>query len=193
MSTSSACSCLSHGAYLCKQAATIMDYVQAALTSYCAPLRHRDPGHAVDSRYQTRPSDCCRYVTSISFWGWVARGSPALRYVALSPDAKDMAETSIGHCGHGLYGVIVTLWSLADPAAAVSPNWRDRLSRLSIQRSTTTIVSKPSYGHRRFAVFSHSTSSSGKSSPMRAQCPSGSSQVMLLAYESSSSSWLPGI
>ena len=48
-------------------------------------------------------------VTSIGLWVWVVRDPSALRYVALSPDAKDMAENMYRGLWSWIICVVVTV------------------------------------------------------------------------------------
>src|SRR6202020_2425857 len=82
-------------AYLVQHAASIMDYVQQLFSFFIAPLF----GTVILGMLWTRATKQGGFwgllsgtVTSISLWGWVRMNPAALRYVALSPDAKDMAE-----------------------------------------------------------------------------------------------------
>jgi len=82
-------------AYLVMQFASIMDYVQALFSFFIAPLfgtvilgmlwkRATGPGGFWGLLAGT--------LSSISMWAWVKVDPSALRYVALSPHAKNMAE-----------------------------------------------------------------------------------------------------
>jgi SSS family solute:Na+ symporter len=82
-------------AYLVMEFKSIMDYVQALFSFFIAPLfgvvilgmlwkRTTGPGGFWGLLAGT--------VSSISMWAWVKLDPAALRYVALSPKAKDMAE-----------------------------------------------------------------------------------------------------
>jgi SSS family solute:Na+ symporter len=82
-------------AYLVMEFKSIMDYVQALFSFFIAPLfgvvilgmlwkRTTGPGGFWGLLAGT--------VSSISMWAWVKLDPTALRYVALSPKAKDMAE-----------------------------------------------------------------------------------------------------
>ena len=82
-------------AYLVMQFASIMDYVQALFSFFIAPLFGTVMlGHAVEARH--RPGRLLGTaggtLSSIGMWAWVKLDPTALRYVALSPNAKDMAE-----------------------------------------------------------------------------------------------------
>ena len=82
-------------AYLVQHAASIMDYVQQLFSFFIAPLF----GTVIMGMMWKRATNAGGFwgllagtVTSISLWLWVKNDPSALRYVALSPDAKDMAE-----------------------------------------------------------------------------------------------------
>src|SRR5947209_12312425 len=82
-------------AYLVMQFASIMDYVQALFSFFVAPLC----GTVVLGMLWKRASGPGGFwgllagtLSSIGMWTWVKMDSGALRYVALSPYAKDMAE-----------------------------------------------------------------------------------------------------
>jgi solute:Na+ symporter, SSS family len=82
-------------AYLVQNAPSIMDYVQALFSFFIAPLF----GTVILGMLWRRATKQGGFwgllagtATSISLWAWVREDHSALRYVALSPDAKDMAE-----------------------------------------------------------------------------------------------------
>jgi SSS family solute:Na+ symporter len=82
-------------AYSVQHAPGIMDYVQALFSFFIAPLL----GAVLMGMFWTRATKAGGFwglligtVSSISLWAWVKVDPSALRYVALSPDAKDMAE-----------------------------------------------------------------------------------------------------
>ena len=82
-------------AYLVMQFASIMDYVQALFSFFVAPLY----GTVVLGMLWKRATDAggfwgllCGTCTSIGMWGWVKADPSALRYVALSPHARTMAQ-----------------------------------------------------------------------------------------------------
>ena len=95
-------------AYLVMNAAGIMDYVQALFSFFISPLL----GVVLMGMFWKRATKAGGFwglligtLTSIGLWAWVKFDPPALRYVALSPDAKDMAENmyralwSVSVCG----------------------------------------------------------------------------------------------
>lgn len=82
-------------AYLVMQFLSIMDYVQALFSFFIAPLF----GTVVLGMLWKRATGpggfwglLCGTVSSIGMWLWVKLDPSALRYVAMSVDAKDMAE-----------------------------------------------------------------------------------------------------
>ena len=82
-------------AYLVMNAQGIMDYVQALFSFFIAPLL----GAILMGMFWKRATRQGGFwglligtVTSVSLWAWVHFDPSALRYVALSPDARDMAE-----------------------------------------------------------------------------------------------------
>src|SRR6202789_1319002 len=95
-------------AYSVQHAPGIMDYVQALFSFFIAPLL----GAVLMGMFWTRATKAGGFwglligtVSSISLWAWVKVDPSALRYVALSPDAKDMADNmyralwSVSICG----------------------------------------------------------------------------------------------
>jgi len=98
-------------AYLVAHAASIMDYVQALFSFFIAPLF----GTVVLGMLWKRATKAggfwgllCGTMASIAMWGWVQRDAGALRYIALSPDAKPMAENLYRALWSFLICVIVT-------------------------------------------------------------------------------------
>src|SRR5216684_3811269 len=82
-------------AYLVMSFASIMDYVQALFSFFIAPLF----GTVILGMLWKRATSAGGFwgllagtVSSISMWAWVKINPAALRYVALSPNARDMAE-----------------------------------------------------------------------------------------------------
>ncbi len=82
-------------AYLVMQFASIMDYVQALFSFFIAPLF----GTVILGMLWKRATGpggfwglLCGILSSISMWAWVKVDPTALRYVALSPDAKALAQ-----------------------------------------------------------------------------------------------------
>src|SRR3979490_2355161 len=90
-------------AYLVMQFASIMDYVQALFSFFIAPLF----GTVVLGMLWKRATGpggfwglLCGTASSIGMWTWVKLDPTALRYVALSPNAKALAQ-----------GMYQALWS----------------------------------------------------------------------------------
>jgi SSS family solute:Na+ symporter len=82
-------------AYLVMQFASIMDYVQALFSFFIAPLF----GTVVLGMLWKRATGSggfwgllCGTLCSVSMWTWVKVDPSALRYVALSPNAKGLAQ-----------------------------------------------------------------------------------------------------
>ncbi len=99
-------------AYLVMQFASIMDYVQALFSFFIAPLfgtvilgmlwkRATGPGGFWGLLAGT--------VSSISMWAWVKLDPAALRYIALSVYAKDMAENMYRALWSWIICVVVTV------------------------------------------------------------------------------------
>jgi SSS family solute:Na+ symporter len=82
-------------AYLVAHAASIMDYVQALFSFFIAPLFGTVVLGMLWKR-ATGPGGFWGLLTgtaaSIGMWAWVKTDGEALRYIALSADAKPMAE-----------------------------------------------------------------------------------------------------
>src|SRR6201999_4485717 len=82
-------------AYLVQHAASIMDYGMQLFSFFVAPLF----GTVIVGMLWKRATKAAGFWgllavtgTSIGLWLWVKNDPSALRYVAMSPDAKDMAE-----------------------------------------------------------------------------------------------------
>ncbi len=95
-------------AYSVQHAPGIMDYVQALFSFFIAPLL----GVVLVGMFWKRATKQGGFwglllgtLTSIGLWAWVYINPAALRYVALSPDAKDMAENMY----RALWSVIVSV------------------------------------------------------------------------------------
>ena len=89
-----------------------MDYVQALFSFFIAPLF----GTVVLGMLWKRATGpggfwglLCGTVSSISMWAWVKIDPTALRYVALSPDAKALAQDMYQALWSFLVCVIVTV------------------------------------------------------------------------------------
>ncbi len=99
-------------AYLVQNAPSIMDYVQALFSFFIAPLF----GTVILGMLWKRATKQGGFwgllagtATSISLWAWVRLDHSALRYVALSPDAKDMAENIYRALWSWIVCVLVTV------------------------------------------------------------------------------------
>jgi SSS family solute:Na+ symporter len=99
-------------AYLVMQFLSIMDYVQALFSFFIAPLfgtvilgmlwkRATGPGGFWGLLIGT--------LSSIGMWAWVKIDPSALRYIALSPYAKDMAENMYRGLWSWIICVVVTV------------------------------------------------------------------------------------
>jgi SSS family solute:Na+ symporter len=99
-------------AYLVQHAASIMDYVQQLFSFFIAPLF----GTVILGMLWKRATRQGGFwgllagtATSIGLWLWVKNDHNALRYVALSPDAKDMAENIYRALWAWIVCVVVTV------------------------------------------------------------------------------------
>ena len=99
-------------AYLVQHAASIMDYVQQLFSFFIAPLF----GTVILGMLWKRATKEAGFWgllagtgTSIGLWLWVKNDPSALRYVAMSPDAKDMAENIYRALWAWLVCVLVTV------------------------------------------------------------------------------------
>src|SRR5271165_7102590 len=99
-------------AYLVMSFLSIMDYVQALFSFFIAPLF----GTVVLGMLWKRTSPQGGFwgllagtVSSISMWAWVKADPTALRYVALSPNARDMAENMYRALWSWVVCVVVTV------------------------------------------------------------------------------------
>jgi SSS family solute:Na+ symporter len=99
-------------AYLVMQFASIMDYVQALFSFFIAPLF----GTVVLGMLWKRATGpggfwglLCGTLCSISMWTWVKLDPSALRYVALSPYAKGLAQDMYQALWSFITCVIVTV------------------------------------------------------------------------------------
>ena len=94
------------------QFASIMDYVQALFSFFIAPLF----GTVVLGMLWKRASGPGGFwgllagtLSSIGMWAWVKADHSALRYVALSPHARDMAENMYRALWSWIICVLVTV------------------------------------------------------------------------------------
>jgi SSS family solute:Na+ symporter len=99
-------------AYLVMQFASIMDYVQALFSFFIAPLF----GTVLLGMLWKRSTGAggfwgllCGTLSSIGMWTWVKVDPTALRYVALSPYAKGLAQDMYQALWSFLVCVIVTV------------------------------------------------------------------------------------
>jgi SSS family solute:Na+ symporter len=99
-------------AYLVMQFASIMDYVQALFSFFIAPLF----GTVILGMLWKRATPAGGFwgllvgtISSIGMWLWVYLDHSALRYVALSPRAKDMAENVYRALWSWIICVVVTV------------------------------------------------------------------------------------
>ncbi|HWR49622.1 MAG TPA: sodium:solute symporter family protein [Bryobacteraceae bacterium] len=99
-------------AYLVMEFKSIMDYVQALFSFFIAPLF----GTVLLGMMWKRATPAAGFwgllagtVSSISMWAWVKADPGALRYIALSASAKDMAENMYRALWSWLICVVVTV------------------------------------------------------------------------------------
>jgi SSS family solute:Na+ symporter len=99
-------------AYLVMQFLSIMDYVQALFSFFIAPLF----GTVILGMLWKRATPAGGFwgllagtVGSVGMWAWVKLDPSALRYIALSPDAKDMAENMYRALWSWIICVVVTV------------------------------------------------------------------------------------
>ena len=99
-------------AYLVMQFHSIMDYVQALFSFFIAPLF----GTVLLGMLWKRATNAGGFfgllagtLSSIGMWAWVKVNPSALRYIAMSPYAKDMAENMYRALWSGLICVFVTV------------------------------------------------------------------------------------
>ncbi len=99
-------------AYLVMEFESIMDYVQALFSFFIAPLF----GTVILGMLWKRATSAGGFwglltgtLSSIAMWAWVKLDPSALRYVALSPHAKDMAENLYRGLWSWIICVVVTV------------------------------------------------------------------------------------
>jgi solute:Na+ symporter, SSS family len=99
-------------AYLVMQFHSIMDYVQALFSFFIAPLF----GTVILGMLWKRATKAGGFfgllagtLSSIGMWAWVKVDPSALRYIAMSPHARDMAENMYRALWSWLICVIVTV------------------------------------------------------------------------------------
>ncbi|MBZ5525549.1 MAG: Na+/galactose cotransporter, partial [Acidobacteriia bacterium] len=91
---------------------SIMDYVQALFSFFIAPLFSTVLLGMLWKR--TTPAGgfwglLAGTVSSIGMWAWVKLDPAAIRYIALSPAAKDMAENMFRALWSGIICAVVTV------------------------------------------------------------------------------------
>ena len=99
-------------AYFVMQFKSIMDYVQALFSFFIAPLF----GTILLGMFWKRATPAAGFwgllagtVSSVSMWAWVKLDPAALRYIALSSNAKDMAENMYRALWSWIVCVVVTV------------------------------------------------------------------------------------
>ncbi len=99
-------------AYLVMQFHSIMDYVQALFSFFIAPLF----GTVILGMLWKRATKAGGFfgllagtLSSVGMWAWVKADPSALRYIAMSPNAKDMAENMYRALWSCLLCVLVTV------------------------------------------------------------------------------------
>ncbi|MFZ5929146.1 MAG: sodium:solute symporter family protein [Acidobacteriota bacterium] len=99
-------------AYLVMQFKSIMDYVQALFSFFIAPLF----GTVLLGMLWKRATPAGGFwgllagtVSSVAMWAWVKLDPSALRYIALSPHARDMAENMYRALWCWIICVVVTV------------------------------------------------------------------------------------
>jgi solute:Na+ symporter, SSS family len=114
-------------AYMVMTAHGIMDYVQALFSFFISPLL----GAVLMGMFWKGATKAGGFwglligtLTSISLWAWVYIDPSALRYVALSPDAKTMAENMYralwAVCVSVIVVFVVSLFGKARPVAELN-------------------------------------------------------------------------
>jgi SSS family solute:Na+ symporter len=99
-------------AYLVMQFLSIMDYVQALFSFFIAPLF----GTVLLGMLWKRATNAggfwgllCGTGSSIAMWAWVKADPTAIRFIAFSPNAKDMAENMYRALWSWIVCVVVTV------------------------------------------------------------------------------------
>ena len=116
-------------AYFVMQFKSIMDYVQALFSFFIAPLF----GTVILGMLWKRATPAGGFwgllagtVSSIGMYGWVKADPAALRYIALSPAAKDMAENMY----RGLWSWIICVLVTVIVSLATQPKPESELAGL---------------------------------------------------------------
>ena len=119
-------------AYLVMRSASIMDYVQALFSFFIAPLF----GTVVLGMLWKRATGAggfwgllCGTVSSVSMWAWVKIDPTALRYVALSPDAKALAQDMY----QALWSFLICVTVTVVVSLATKPIPDARIGRLGLR------------------------------------------------------------
>jgi solute:Na+ symporter, SSS family len=128
-------------AYLVMSAAGIMDYVQALFSFFISPLL----GVVLVGMFWMRATKAGGFwgllmgtLTSIGLWGWVKADPSALRFVAISPNARDMAENMY----RALWSVIVAILVNVIVSLATKPKTTAELNGL-VYGATTLPEEEP--------------------------------------------------
>jgi solute:Na+ symporter, SSS family len=134
-------------AYLVMQFASIMDYVQALFSFFIAPLF----GTVLLGMLWKRASNwggfwglLCGTLTSIGMWTWVKLDPTALRYVALSPDAKALAQDMY----QALWSFIVCVIVTVVVSLATEPRADAELKGLVYGMTVVPAVGKVAFYHK---------------------------------------------
>ena len=116
-------------AYLVMQFLSIMDYVQALFSFFIAPLF----GTVLLGMFWKRATPAAGFwglfagtVSSIGMWAWVKVEPGALSIIALSPNAKDMAENMY----RGLWSWLICVFVTVAVSLATKPLPQKRLEGL---------------------------------------------------------------
>jgi SSS family solute:Na+ symporter len=128
-------------AYLVMSAAGIMDYVQALFSFFISPLL----GVVLVGMFWKRATKEGGFwgllmgtLTSIGLWGWVKADPSALRFVAISPNARDMAENMY----RALWSVIIAILVNVIVSLATKPKTLAELNGL-VYGATTLPEEEP--------------------------------------------------
>jgi SSS family solute:Na+ symporter len=126
-------------AYLVQQFASIMDYVQALFSFFVAPLF----GTVILGMLWKRATKAGGFWglfagigSSIAMWAWVKLDPGALKYIALSPYAKDMAENMY----RGLWSWMICVLVTVAVSYATKPKMESEL--VGLVRGCTDIPSE---------------------------------------------------
>ena len=113
-----------------------MDYVQALFSFFISPLL----GVVLVGMFWKRATKAGGFwgllmgtLTSIGLWAWVKADPSALRYVAISPNARDMAENMY----RALWSVIVAILVNVIVSLATKPKTARGVERPGLRRHKT--------------------------------------------------------